>query len=151
MISVVVICNKKDINDAHIVKSLNPQSAKHELIIVNNENNNNFTSASSALNYGGMKSTGDYIMFAHQDIEFLDSNFLTLAENYLENIDCVGIAGVAGISSIGSSHKEKQRNIIDQGYPIKKEWGNKINTPENVQTLDECLLIVPADIFNKYP
>ncbi len=149
MISVVVVCNKRNIKESHVLKSLKSQSAKYELIIVNNENNRNFTSASSALNYGGMKSVGEYIMFAHQDIEFLDNNFLTLAENYLRNATNVGIAGVAGMCSEGITHKQKQKNIIYHGYPIKKVWGNQIEVPENVQTLDECLLIVPATIFKK--
>ena len=58
-----------------LLKSLQNQDADYELILVDNTNNR-FKSAAEALNDGAKKSSGDFLMFVHQDVEIYDKYFL---------------------------------------------------------------------------
>lgn len=148
MISVVCVYNNKKIFNDFLLKSLNNQTAEFELIGIDNTSKE-FKSAASALNYGGKKAKNKYIMFAHQDVSFLSNTWLEDTERFLESIDNLGIAGVAGMSEYGNSNSERGRNIITHGEPPEVwSWGNRIQKPEPVQTLDECLVIVPKIIFD---
>lgn len=137
--------NKKILNE-WLLKSLEKQTSKYELILLDNTTGQ-FESASNALNRGGKKAKGEYIMFVHQDVELSSVSWLKDAEKNLEFIPNLGIAGVAGMSEKGNTPKERGRNVIKSGGRIW-EWGNPIQKPEPVQTLDECLVIIPKSVFN---
>ena len=148
MISIIVVYNNTQILNEVLLKSLKNQTIKFEFIALDNTKGY-FKSAAEALNYGGGKATGKYIMFAHQDVE-LDSNlWLENIEKLLDNIPDLGIAGVAGMSEKGKTNKEKGRGYISDCGEIW-QWSNTVQKPEEVQTLDECLLIVPKTVFEKY-
>jgi GT2 family glycosyltransferase len=148
MISVVCVYNNEKIFNDFLLKSLNNQTAKFELIGIDNTTNE-FKSAAEALNHGGKKASNKYIMFAHQDVSFLSESWLEDTERFLDSIGNLGIAGVAGMSESGNSNPERGRNIITHGKLSEVwPWGNQIQKPEPVQTLDECLVIVPKSTFN---
>lgn len=148
MISVVCVYNNKKIFNDFLLKSLKYQTVEFELIGINNTSDE-FKSAAEALNYGGKKSRNKYIMFVHQDVSFFPNFWLEEIEIFLNSITNLGIAGVAGMSESGGSNQERGRNIITHGKPPQFWlWGNKIQKPEPVQTLDECLIIIPKSIFN---
>lgn len=148
MISVVCVYNNEKIFNDFLLKSLNNQTAGFELIGIDNTSNK-FKSAAAALNYGGKKARNKYIMFVHQDISFVPKSWLEDTERFLDSINNLGIAGVAGMSEFGSSNPERGRNIITHGKPSEVwSWGNQIQKPEPVQTLDECLVIVPKSTFD---
>lgn len=148
MISIVCVYNKEKIFNDFLLKSLNNQTAEFELIGIDNTTNK-FKSAAEALNFGGKKASNKYIVFAHQDVSFLSESWLEDAERFLNSISNLGIAGVAGMSESGGSNSERGRNIITHGTPSEVwPWGNQIQKPEPVQTLDECLVIVPKSTFN---
>ncbi len=149
MISVVVVYNRKEFLKSPIAKSLKLQSSQYELIMINNENNDKFESAAAALNHGGSKANCKFIMFIHQDVDLLDTDFLEKGKKYLLNDPSISVAGVAGMSTAGENFKELCKNLIFHGYPEKRAWGNKIDVPVVVQTLDECLLLVRRDYFQK--
>jgi GT2 family glycosyltransferase len=148
LFSIVIVYNNKQILNAWTLKSLAAQTARHELILIDNEKGT-YKSAAQGLNEGSRKATGKYIMCVHQDVELCDRDFLEKAELLLDGLGDVGIMGVAGMSAVGNSHAEKRKNVILQGYPGKTQWGNEIKRPEEVQTLDECLLIIPVNVFKK--
>ena len=52
------------------------------------------------------KATGEYIIFSHQDIDFLSKKFLEDLELILDKITNLGIAGVAGKSELTEIHFE---------------------------------------------
>lgn len=148
MISVVCVYNKEHILKEFLLKSLKHQTVNFELVTIDNSDNK-FKSASQALNYGGKKATGKYIMFAHQDVDLCLYEWLEKTENLLDTIPKLGIAGVMGISDVGTNNKERGRNIIKHGWPPTVwAYGNPIEKPEPVQTLDECLIIIPKSVFN---
>jgi hypothetical protein len=145
MISIVVVYNNEKTLHEALLKSLKKQTSKFELILVNNTRRQ-YHSAAEALNYGGRKANGKYIMFVHQDVDLESDTWLEKTERCLESIPRLGIAGVAGMSSKGKTSKERCRGYISDCGEI---WGRPSEGPEEAQTLDECLLIIPRALFFK--
>ena len=144
MISIVCSYNNKKILDECLLKSLEKQSTEYKLILVDNRENK-FKSAAEAWNYGGNQADDGYIIFTHNDIQLLSDLWLDDLEDILDKIDNLGIAGVAGFPIGG---KNILGNIKD-GIPPQPA-GIKIDKSEKVQTLDECLVIIPKKVFNKF-
>lgn len=148
MISVVCVYNNEKILNNYLLKSLNSQTANYELITLDNTKGK-FKSAAEALNHGGKQAKGKYIMFIHQDVDLCSNTWLEEVEKDLDNLPNLGVAGVAGMSDRGNNNKERGRNIIRHGSPATTwSWGNPIQKPEPVQTVDECLLLIPKSVFN---
>jgi len=124
---------------ANLLSSLRRQDAKYELILVDNTKGT-FKSLPEALNYGGSKAKGEYLMFVHQDVELMGGDWLRRAEELLASINDLGVAGVAGVDFNGNP----VGFIIDRG----KFWGSPIKTPKPVMTLDEQLIIIPRRVFS---
>ncbi len=143
MISIVCIHNNKKILDNYLMEGLNKQKIDYELILIENSKSK-FKSAAEALNYGGKKAQGNYIIFAHQDVNFDSQNWLEDMEKYVDNLPNLGIAGIAGKSE---DSKEVITNVKHGNSP---HFAGKvqIKKPVPVQTLDECLLIIPKNVFN---
>ena len=142
MISVVCVYNDVSVFNDFLLKSLKNQSFEFELIKIDNSQND-CRSAASALNYGGRKAKGKYIMFVHQDVDLSSNTWLDDLEKMLAPLQNLGIAGVAG--------KKDETGVITNikhGNPPKLAGEIQINKPTKVQTLDECLIIIPKSIFN---
>ena len=132
MISVVCVYNNREILNNYLLKSLKNQTVKYELILINNVESK-FRSAAEALNYGGRKAKGDYLMFVHQDI-ILDSNlWIEKVETVLDKLLNFGIVGVAG----RCENVEGFITNIENGIPKRPAGGIHIKKPTKVQTVDE--------------
>jgi hypothetical protein len=142
MISIVCVYNDQEVLSNYLLKSLDLQISDYQLILVDNTSGI-FKSAAEALNYGGKKAKNEYIMFVHQDMELRSQTWLEDAEEFLDSIINIGIAGVAGKS------KDKWWAItnIEDGIPSQRVSPYRISTPVKVQTIDECLIIIPKKIF----
>ena len=147
MLSIVCVYNNDKILRDVLLKSLENQTAEYELITLDNTANR-FKSAAEALNYGGLKAKGDYIVFVHQDMWFYSSTWLEEAERLVASIPDLGIAGVAGMSEEGESRDERRKWSIEVFDEIYEAIG-PVQKPEEVQTLDECVLLVPTPVFGK--
>ena len=141
MISIVCTYNNEKILNDYLLKSLKNQTVDYELIAVDNIKGI-FKSAAEALNYGGRKAKGKYIMFVHQDVDLCSSTWLEEAEKMLDSIPSLGIAGVAGMKA-----KKGVLTLIEHGEPPRWAGSILIKKPEEVQTLDECLFIIPKSVF----
>jgi len=151
MISVICVYNNKVTLERYLLKGLEHQTAKYEVILLDNTDGR-FSSAAEALNFGGDKGTSDYLMFIHQDVLLPSPDWLAKAESYLDSVSKLGIAGVAGMVEGGHSNEERGRNIITHGDPPEAwKWGHPITKPEPVQTLDELMVIIPKSAFEKKP
>ena len=143
MISVVCVYNnEKTLND-YLLKSLKNQTVDYELIALDNTEGK-YKSAAEALNHGGRSAKGRYIMFVHQDVDLSSNSWLEEVEKMLESVPNLGIAGVAGKS-------ENEIGVITNikdGIPPKLAGKIQIKIPTKVQTLDECLIIVPKSVFD---
>jgi|Deesub1362A_J573_1020465.scaffolds.fasta_scaffold02663_2 GT2 family glycosyltransferase len=148
MISIICVYNNKKILNEWLLRSLENQTARYELILIDNTDNK-FKSATKALNYGGKKAKGKYIMFVHQDVRFSSNTWLKDAVNMLNSLPDVGIAGVAGKRDIrGFIESRRIISNIVHGIPPKFAGNIKIHNPEKVQTLDECLFVIPKRVFD---
>jgi len=149
MFSIVCVYSDRNVLNRFLFPSLMKQNVEYEEIFIDNCNGQ-FASAASAFNYAGKKATSKYIMFVHQDVDFESGTWLADAEKLLDNLSDLGIAGVAGISETGHNLRERGRNIIKHG-PERFIWefGNAIDKPQIVQTLDCCLLMIPNQVFQK--
>jgi len=147
MISVVVVYNNERALNEILLKSIKNQTAKFELIPVDNTKGE-FKSAAEALNWGGKQANGKYIMFVHQDVDLGSDSWLEDVERILDTIPNCGIAGVAGMNEKGKNNTERGRGYVVSSGKVW-DWSNAVQKPEEVQTLDELLLIVPKSVFNK--
>jgi len=141
-LSIVCVYNNKNVLDEFLLKSLFAQeNVDYELILIDNTKGT-FLSASQALNSGRVQSSGDYIVFLHQDIMLTSSNTLQNITRYLNGKD--KIYGVAGA-------KDSTGTItnITHGPNFVPAGNTKVTGPTLVQTLDECMFIVPREIFDK--
>ncbi len=144
MISIVCVYNNQETMDNFLLESLKDQSVEFELILMDNTKEK-FKSAAEALNKGGEKAKGDYLMFVHQDIDLQSDLWLQESEKILNSLDNVGIAGVAG----NPEDIETVITNIKHGEPPHRAGEVQIDSPKEVETLDECLIIIPKQVFRK--
>lgn len=146
MFSVICVYNKKDVFESLLLKSLSQQTAPYELIAIDNSKNQ-YPSVTEALNEGGRRATGKYLMFVHQDVDFLSPTWLEEAERHLDAIPNLGAAGVAGARREGG--KDFNSHLVGWIRGIGGDWGHEIAEPIKVQTFDELILMTPRDVFLK--
>lgn len=140
MISIISIYNDENLLRNFLLKSLKNQTEDYDLILVDNASGR-FNSAAKALNHGGNKAKGEYLIFVHQDYDLESDTWLDDADEIINNLENVGIVGVAG---------KYDRNMISNittGVPPVLAGPIQIKEPKKVQTLDECLVIIPKKVF----
>ncbi|WP_323735589.1 glycosyltransferase [Methanosphaera sp. ISO3-F5] len=143
MFSIICVYNNKEILNEYLLNSLSQQDSNYDLILINNEKNR-FYSATSALNYGAKKAKGDYLLFVHQDVKFIGTNWLSKTELEIKKLDKIGAVGVLGKKDI-----HLYTNIL-MGEPPRRVSDYTLKTPLEIKTLDECLIIIPKKVFNKH-
>lgn len=144
MISVICVYHNADLCHRSLVTSLLRQPP-YQLILVDNRKGA-FSSAAKALNYGASRATGKYLMFVHQDVELLGDDWLQATEAHLDSLENWGLAGVFGMSSIGRTKQERIRGFVWGGENL----GQPLRQPEEVQTVDEIVLLVPREGFQGF-
>ena len=90
MISIVCVYDNERTLKNVLLKILKNQSVEFELITLDNTNHR-YKSAAEALNYGGAKANGDYIMFVHQDMWLGSDSWMEDVEKMLESIPDLGM------------------------------------------------------------
>ncbi|MDP3066983.1 MAG: glycosyltransferase [Methanobacteriaceae archaeon] len=141
MISVVSVYNNQKILEACLLKGLASQNHDYQLILIDNTHQK-FKSASEALNHGADQAQGKYIIFAHQDVHLRSENFIQKLVEILDSLNHLGVAGIAG-------KRSNEKDIISkstEGHPPHK-IGRSFTTSLPVQTVDECLFIIPRAQF----
>ena len=143
VISIVCVYNSKTVLADYLLKSLQVQTVEYELILVDNTEER-YKSASEALNFGARNAMGKYLMFVHQDVDLRSNSWLYDAERMLDSVPNLGIAGVAG-----KKDRTGVMTNVRHGNPPVLPARLQIEEPKEVQTLDECLVIIPRSVFNK--
>lgn len=132
MFSVVCVYNNVKTLEARLLPSLATQTGEYEIFALDNCAGQ-LSSAAAALNHGVRRATGEWVLFAHQDVMFLSAEWLDRAEQILEQHQPTGWAGVAGMSNRGVF----RGLLLDRAQLL----GSPSDSLAEVQTLDECLLI----------
>jgi len=143
MISIVCVYNDKHLLETLLLQSLSAQKTDHELILVDNRNGE-FSSAAEALNSGGSKCKGEFILFVHQDVAFTSANALNQIETMIRELPRLGAAGVAGKSK---ATRGRMISNITHGSPAVPVCPYHLDRPVVVQTIDECVICVPREVF----
>jgi Glycosyltransferase like family len=142
MISIVCVYNNELLLSEYLLQSLKYQTALFELITLDNTKNT-FKSAAEALNYGGRKAHGKYIMFVHQDIRLALNTWIEDAERTLDSLPNLGAAGIAG-------KRKGERLVVTSamhGSPPSPA-GTIVKEPVRAETIDECLIVIPRGVFD---
>lgn len=145
LISIICVFNDKNILEENLINSLEYQNEEYELILLDNRTNK-FSSAAEALNFGANQAKGDLFIFSHQDIKFYKNNLKDI-KRYCEGLKNLGIAGVQGVSE---ENNGRPISNIYSGIPPEKAFDMEFNEIKYTQTLDELLLIIPKEVFDKY-
>ena len=143
-LSIICCYNKPKILEEMLIKSINSQHFEGEIELVAIDNSQNrFSSNAEALNYGARKSSGEYLIFAHQDIEIFCPHQFSKIVKYLDDLKpcIIGFAGIKnGIIHTNLIHGQNKEHAGDQ----------TIINPVRVETLDEVLIAIKRDVFEKF-
>lgn len=141
----IVVCYNDEMQFEDFKLGLEKQSEKAELIGINNEGNK-FTSCASALNSVADKLETKFVIYSHQDMIFETENALSKIVDYMEKTDVNDIVGVAGVRK-GS--KSAYTNIV-HGIDNRRYAGkNRVETIEEVESVDECFFGGHTEYFVK--
>lgn len=147
MLSFICASNNRNIFDECLGPSLERQRNRDFELILVDTIEQKYASAAEALNYGASQASGEYLVFLHQDICIEDSDFIDHLLGFLSQSDFY-IAGIAGaIAGKRSWRTATYTNIVhgaDRHPAGRRLPGDKIFFAE---TLDECLFIIPRDVF----
>lgn len=129
--SIITLVNNPKMYEDNIVSAFKD---KAELIPIYNPK-----TATSGLNEGVIKSTGDILVLCHQDVVF-PSNWLSIVESQISKIkdSTWGVAGTYGFNKDG-----KSRGNVKSGQ--FKHLKRNLNLPDLVISLDEHCLIIRKD------
>jgi GT2 family glycosyltransferase len=144
MFTVISVYNNKEIFEKCLLSSLNKQLSEFETIFIDNTHNV-YQSAAKAFNEAIEKANGKYIIFAHQDIIIEDPEWMIKVQEVLDSLENIGVVGVAGC-------KENEKGVytnIRHGSDKRYAGDYRVNKPIEVQTVDECLFIIPKDVLKK--
>lgn len=149
MFSIITIVNKEKVYQG-FKKSLESQDGvNYELIKINNDNNQ-FTSAREAYNSAMKKAHGEYLIFTHPDMRFLDSHSLRDALAQIIQIKDLGVAGISGCPSDIHHFKSTLVTSIVHDNPPHR-FGKLISRTTEVQTVDECFFVMKRSFCEAHP
>jgi len=144
LLSIIIIFNKRSILNDYALKGLIHQDfVNFETILVDNSNHD-YLNISDAINFGVSISKSKYLLFLHQDFEFLDSNAVSRFYSFLLKED--SILGVAGIDSKKVIHT----NIL-HGSKQNLAGHKRNDTHVLVETIDECCFAIRKKTYLKNP
>lgn len=149
LFSIITIVNKEDIYNGFKKSLAMQEGVNYELIKINNDHNQ-FTSAREAYNDAVKKAHGNYFIFLHPDMRFLDKFALRDVLSQVVEIKDLGIAGVSGCLFETHHHKSTLVTSILQGDPAH-HFGHLIDKVTKVQTVDECFFVMSREFYNQHP
>lgn len=148
MLSIITVVNKKEIFENHLHKTLSQQtSLDYELIVIDNCDGK-YDSLGKAYNDAIRNSKGDWLLFIHPDIEFLEKDSLY---NFWESCKKLNnqnkknrLFGVAGTTDNG----EIVSSILLGPNKSKGKWIGG-NSYINVDCVDACCFALPKNVIKK--
>lgn len=148
MLSLICVYNNGKILEKYLLSSLKAQTVPYDLVLIDNTKNE-FKSAAKALNFGASKAKGDYFVFLHQDISLTSEQSLEKLEKILQQLPRKVIVGPAGALELNKK-VACVTNMMHGEPPVYAggSKGLKINVPYRVQTLDECMIVIPKEVFD---
>ncbi|RRF88956.1 MAG: hypothetical protein DUD33_09180 [Coriobacteriaceae bacterium] len=139
----IVCCYTSKAKLRYLDCSLDEQDMAVEKVFIDNSQGR-FGSAASALNYGANMSSGDLILFCHQDIRFKHSDSLSrlvkAASSTLKPGDVGGVAGAINKKLYMTITHGEHEAAYSPAYLFN---GDSVE----VETVDECVIILPRETW----
>lgn len=126
-----------------LITSLQTQEYQDFEFIPVSARDHGFLNAADALNYGASLAKGGILVFAHQDVSFLNPRCLNELLIFCHNFN-FGIAGVAGP---GKSNGEGIYASVVHGSDRRAAGTRIISKPTPVASVDECLMFIKKASF----
>lgn len=144
-ISIICVYNNLYQLEECLLKSLKTQNIDYELILIEGVPNK-FASCSAALNYGVKKSSGDILIFSHQDIVLKRNDELEQFAEYIIKMPEGTIVGSAG------AIETKKINVgnYTSGTKINNELVWNYLSPVQVACVDECFFGMKKSTYNRH-
>lgn len=144
LVSVVTVYNKPEVVERCLVASLRRQTGTaFEWIGVDNTASDH-ASAALALNAGARRARGRILLFTHQDVSLYGERWITGLERCMTGLSEVGVAGVVG-------PRASDGMMIGFMKDRKAVMGHPLREPMEVQTLDECVLAMRREVYERHP
>lgn len=145
VLSIICASNNPDILKKDLLSSLKKQSFKDYELIIIDAKKEGYLSASETLNYGASIAKGSILLFAHQDIAFLNDDALAQLVYYSSTLD-FGVIGVAGAID-GKRFRVTSTVLMTE----KRIQAGTINTMvSNAFAIDECLILCRKQSFKGF-
>lgn len=145
-ITIITVWNKEDVFRRFQASLETQKGVEYTLLGVDNSQNR-YSSARQAFHDQKNRVETEYVAFMHQDILFSDENALADIVSQVQKLTNLGIAGVAGCPE---GKRWRLLSSIVHG-PDAAAAGEHVDAPQRVQTVDECLFIMPTEVFQKHP
>ena len=149
LFSIITIVNKEDVYQKFKDNIAEQKKVNYELIKINN-GNNQFSSAREAYNGAIKRAHGNYLVFLHPDMRFLDEYALHDIFDQIIKINDFGVVGVAGCPFELYHHKTVILTTMVQGIP-SYHFGKPITKATKIQTLDECFFVMKKAFCEAHP
>ncbi|KZX10265.1 glycosyltransferase [Methanobrevibacter filiformis] len=145
MMGIICVYNNEKILNEYLIRGLNNQKDNNFNLFLVDNRNNKFKSAAAAFNYAASKVDAEYLVFTHQDI-YLPEGWVVETEKIIKSLKNPGVIGVAGKSLFDYNILT---NIEHDTPPRKPNPSIPISNPVEVETVDECLFIIPKSVFDE--
>lgn len=147
MKELTLVCCFNDIDQYHVLQnSLLSQDIEYELIGLDNTGNR-YKSCSNAFNSVLSKIETRFVIFTHQDIEFLNEHCLRDFLDCLKKIDEYDILGVAGPLKNGGCIATNVIHGEERTYAGRE----RVYAMTECDTIDECFFGGHLKYFLEYP
>jgi hypothetical protein len=157
MISIITCSVDKKYLSKFIISIEKTIDIEHEIIVIDNQIEK--LSIAKAYNIGAKKAKYSYLVFVHEDVEFLNNNWASNIMKILQNPE-VGIVGLAGSTYLPSSPStwylpdEAFNNVfIHQGFKHSGKstrFDNQGKDLTSVFLLDGVFLAMRKEVHNEY-
>ncbi|MCR5500004.1 MAG: glycosyltransferase family protein [Acetatifactor sp.] len=144
-VSIVCCYNDAD-RFGEFCDSLESQTEKAELIVLDNREGM-YGSCAKALNDGVKRVKTEFVVFAHQDILFRQTDDL---ERFVDHMDRLQIGDILGVAGATKEDKGVYTNVC---VNVEGEFAGalRVNGIMKVQSVDECFFGGKTDSFIRFP
>lgn len=148
--SLITIVNKEPVYQEFVAGLKEQVDVDYELIRINNDHQQ-YDSARAAYNAAAKGAKGQYLVFIHPDIRFLDPQALHDFLAQAKSLGDLGVAGVAGCpEKLVNGDREIVTTIVQGADQAPVPESRAITEAIPVQTVDECCFVMTKDFWQAH-
>jgi hypothetical protein len=159
--SFITCVSRPDVYDQCTLSSIKNIRKNHEIEVIPIINNDNRYTASIALNIGIDVSRSEYLIIAHQDIDFIGNDWLIKLDNIIAALDddwaIIGSAGIAlqyGEDDIGKWGGALNTDTVAVGSVYdgigSDPYWNGLKPTQLVHCIDECVFVLKKSTYLRF-